>query len=445
VETAELAPVLATDWTVSDDGLTYTFNLREGVTFHDGTAFTSAAIEPSFQRRAEIGANGPGYMVAGVESVATPSDTQVVITLKAPNAAFLDYLASPFGPKIVSPQALQENAGEEGKAWFATHDAGTGPYTFGDFNPGTSYELTAYPDYWGDVPGYDTVAFTVRDSLTSIQLELESGETDGLLGSGEKSFVSAMQANPDLNTYLLPSMLSPMIYLNPRTPGFAEQADRLAFLSGLDFPALVDAAYGPLATSQSGVLPMRMLDASLNHNVVSYDDAALAALAAGSLKDESIEIVYSSNDPGGSNLSDNIAAALNVVGIKATSTGLDSGAFWSTVFDPEKAPDIVAFTGLPDAGHPDTWARIYYTPTGGLNLLGAEVPGVEELLDKALETGDESIYGDVTTKVSESGYWYTMASLNASAVLQKSVTGAESAADPILGFRLDLAKLKPAS
>ncbi|MCB0885274.1 MAG: hypothetical protein KDB41_00405 [Propionibacteriaceae bacterium] len=175
-----------------------------------------------------------------------------------------------------------------------------------------------------------------------------------------------MQANPDLNTYLLPSMLSPMIYLNPRTPGFAEQADRLAFLSGLDFPALVDAAYGPLATSQSGVLPMRMLDASLNHDVVSYDDAALAALAAGSLKDESIEIVYSSNDPGGSNLSDNIAAALNVVGIKATSTGLDSGAFWSTVFDPEKAPDIVAFTGLPDAGHPDTWARIYYTPTDGL-------------------------------------------------------------------------------
>lgn len=83
-----------------------------------------------------------------------------------------------------------------------------------------------------------------------------------------------MQANPDLNTYLLPSMLSPMTYLNPRTPGFAEQADRLAFLSGLDFPALVDAAYGPLATSQSGVLPMRMLDASLNHDVVSYDDAA---------------------------------------------------------------------------------------------------------------------------------------------------------------------------
>lgn len=73
------------------------------------------------------------------------------------------------------------------------------------------------------------------------------------------------------------------------------------------------------------------------------------------------------------------------------------------------------------------------------------MPGVEELLDKALETGDESIYGDVTTKVSESGYWYTMASLNASAVLQKSVTGAESAADPILGFRLDLTKLKPAS
>ncbi|GMA34703.1 ABC transporter substrate-binding protein [Demequina litorisediminis] len=93
----EIVPSLATDWTVSEDGLTYTFTLREGVTFHDGTALTSAAVQPSIDRMLTEGANGPGYMVAGIASVETPSDTEVVFTLDAPNAAFLDYLASPFG------------------------------------------------------------------------------------------------------------------------------------------------------------------------------------------------------------------------------------------------------------------------------------------------------------------------------------------------------------
>lgn len=445
VAKAEIVPALATAWKVSDDGLTYDLTLRQGVTFHDGTAFTSAAVKPSFERRATIGANGPGYMVSGVASVKTPSDYEVVITLKKPNVAFLDYLASPFGPKMVSPKALKEHAGEDGKKWFATHDAGTGPYAFGEFDAGTSYQLKAYDGYWGEKPGYPTVEFTVRDSLTTIQLQLESGETDGLLGSGDKSFLAAVKDNAKLSTYLTPSMLSPMLYLNPRTAGFAKQSDRLAFLSGLDFNTLVPAAYGQLATPQSGIFPNQMLDSSLNHNVVSYNAGSLASLATGALKGQTIKIAYMASDLGGGNLADNMAATLNAAGIQATSTGLESGVFWSTVFDPKKAPDVVAFTGLPDAGHPDTWARIYYTPKGGLNLLGADVPGVEGLLDKALTTGDTALYGEVATKVSESGYWYTMASMNASIVLQKGITGAESAADPILGFRVDLAKLKPAS
>ena len=104
-----LEPDLATSWTVSKDGLTYTFQLRHGVTFHDGTPFTSAAIAPDFARRTAVN-GGPAYMVSDVTSVQTPNQYEAVLTLKTPNTAFLDYLASPYGPAMLSPTALAANA-----------------------------------------------------------------------------------------------------------------------------------------------------------------------------------------------------------------------------------------------------------------------------------------------------------------------------------------------
>ena len=105
-----LEPELATSWTVSKNGLVYTFDLRHGVLFHDGTPFTSAAIAPDFARRAAVD-GGPAYQVGDVASVETPNPYQAVITLKTPNTAFLDYLASPYGPVMESPSALAAHKG----------------------------------------------------------------------------------------------------------------------------------------------------------------------------------------------------------------------------------------------------------------------------------------------------------------------------------------------
>ncbi|MGD0880903.1 MAG: ABC transporter substrate-binding protein, partial [Acidimicrobiales bacterium] len=78
-----IVPSLATSWAISNGGSTYTFQLRKGVLFHDGTPFTSAAVAPSFARRTAVD-GGPAYMVAGVTSVQTPSPYTVVINLNAP-------------------------------------------------------------------------------------------------------------------------------------------------------------------------------------------------------------------------------------------------------------------------------------------------------------------------------------------------------------------------
>ena len=87
--TPTLEPSLATSWTASPDNKVFTFKLRQGVTFHDGTPFTSAAIKASFDRRAAVN-QGPAYMVSDVASITTQGDYAATITLKDSNSAFLD-------------------------------------------------------------------------------------------------------------------------------------------------------------------------------------------------------------------------------------------------------------------------------------------------------------------------------------------------------------------
>ncbi|WP_084078818.1 ABC transporter substrate-binding protein [Demequina sp. NBRC 110057] len=435
-----IAPELATDWSVSDDGLTYTFHLREGVTFHDGTEFTSAAVEPSFARRLDIGAAGPGYMVAGVTDIATPSDHEVVLTLDAPNDSFLDYLASPFGPKMVSPVALAEHAGTAGLDWFSTHDAGTGPYEYTDFASGSSYSLIAYDDYWEPAPAYDLVTFRVIESATTIQLQLETGDLDGIVGGMTKEVLASLGDSDEVSTYLFPSMTAALMFLNPASDLFTAQEERTAFLSGIDRDALAAAALGPIAADADGPYPSLMVDAATNVDAVEYDPHGLDAFEG-----EHVRIGYPAFLPGAQDLADHLTATLNAAGIPTESVGLESGVFWAMSPEDEDAPDITLFTNWPDAAHPDTWARIFYTPAGGLDLFGAEVEGLEGELDAILADGDRSRYADIAAQVSGSGYWTTLANLDTPALFRTEVTGVEEARNPVLGIDLDLSQLAPAS
>ena len=126
----EIEPLLAESYNISDDGLVYTFQIREGVKFHDGTDLTAQDIVASFERRVGVDA-GPAYMLWDVASYETPDDFTLIITLNQPDSAFIHYMAAPYGPGIVSPEAVEANAvGDDlAQAWIATHSAGTGPTT----------------------------------------------------------------------------------------------------------------------------------------------------------------------------------------------------------------------------------------------------------------------------------------------------------------------------
>src|SRR4051812_17210192 len=114
--TATFRGQLAEKWEVSSDLLTYTFHLKPGVKFHDGTPADAASWVKSFQRRLDRN-QGPAYMIAFVESTSAPDPTTFVIKLKEPNNAYLHYLACPWKPFAVSPTAIAANSvnGDFGK------------------------------------------------------------------------------------------------------------------------------------------------------------------------------------------------------------------------------------------------------------------------------------------------------------------------------------------
>jgi peptide/nickel transport system substrate-binding protein len=200
---ADPAPLLAESWEASDDGLSYTFDLREGVTFHDGTEFNAEAVCANFDRwyNFEGVAQSPsasyyysslfrgfaGDETAVFESCEAPSETEAIINLTSPWAGFAAALSLP-SFAMQSPAALEEFAADDiggteeapTMSEYATeHPTGTGPFRFESWEPGAQIELSAYDEYWGDQGDVSDIIFRVIDDPNARRQALEAGTIDG--------------------------------------------------------------------------------------------------------------------------------------------------------------------------------------------------------------------------------------------------------------------------
>jgi peptide/nickel transport system substrate-binding protein len=136
-------PGLASSWEISEDGLRYRLELREDVTFHDGSAFDAAAVKFNFERIRSLATSSlkASSLLASVESVALVDDYTIDINLSRPDGAFLFNISLPY-IAMVSPQAA--------KKWgdnYHLHQSGTGPFMFSEYRPGDRYVLVRNPEY----------------------------------------------------------------------------------------------------------------------------------------------------------------------------------------------------------------------------------------------------------------------------------------------------------
>lgn len=170
---ADVVPGLASSWDISADGLTYTFTLRDGVTFHNGRALTSADVKFNYERilNPDTAAVSAGVL-AVIASIDTPDDSTVAITLTAPSGPFLSDLAQQGRVAIVAPESYDAD-----NILTAT-PAGTGPYMFDSFTVNDRLVMSRNPDYWAGAPNIESIEVRIIPDDNARLAALESGEID---------------------------------------------------------------------------------------------------------------------------------------------------------------------------------------------------------------------------------------------------------------------------
>ncbi|MFZ3579318.1 ABC transporter substrate-binding protein [Virgibacillus sp. DJP39] len=236
-ENTEVRPALATEWKPSEDGMTWTFTLREGVKFHDGTDFTAEDVVFNFERWTTSGEFiYYGYMFGAseddlggiIESVEATGDYEVKFTLSEPNAPFLQTLAMPpFA--IASPDAIEK----QGENYFK-NPVGTGPFVFEEWVPDDQITLTKNEDYFGEAANVDTVVIRTIPDNGARFLELQSGSIDMMTGLNPQDIQTA-EGDESLQIIRRPSMNVSYMAMNTSKEGpMAEKKVRQAINLAID-------------------------------------------------------------------------------------------------------------------------------------------------------------------------------------------------------------------
>jgi ABC-type transport system substrate-binding protein len=175
-EDGEVQPHLATDWDVSDDGLTYTLELQQDVVFHDGEPFDADAVVFTLDRVRDEEVQVPiRAAFEAIDSVTAVDEHTVEIQLAEPFPPLISALSFEAGA-IISPASVEA----EGNSYLDyTHPVGTGPYTFGSYSEGERFTVERFDDYWGEMPYYSDVEFQiVPEAATRVSLLRRPGRHD---------------------------------------------------------------------------------------------------------------------------------------------------------------------------------------------------------------------------------------------------------------------------
>jgi peptide/nickel transport system substrate-binding protein len=169
-ENLEMRPALAESWTVSPDQLTWTFRLRDGVTWHDGNPFTADDVAYSYRRIIDEKLSNVDKFSA-VTDVTAPDPSTVVIRVKEPTPNLLTNLGGFKGMAIVSRRNVESGD-------IATRPVGTGPFSFASQRSGDSITLAANPNYWGGAPKIPGVTYRFISEPSTALSALQAGEVD---------------------------------------------------------------------------------------------------------------------------------------------------------------------------------------------------------------------------------------------------------------------------
>lgn len=238
-----IGPALAESWLVSEDGLTWTFNLHSGVSFHDGTAFDAEDVKFSLDRaRAEDSANAQKALFAGIADVTVVNPQTVQVTLTAPNGNFPFNMA--WGDAvIVAPESVADAA---------THPVGTGPFTFTRWVQGDRVEITRNDSYWGEAPALASATFKFISDPNAAFAAMMAGDVDAFPNFPAPETLGQFEADPRFKVIVGSTEGETILAMNNKQPPLDDVRVREAIAHAINRQEIIDGAmfgYGtPIGT-----------------------------------------------------------------------------------------------------------------------------------------------------------------------------------------------------
>lgn len=271
----DIEPDLAKSWTVSDNGLTWTFKLREDVKFHDnyGT-LTADDVVFSLKRAADPDRSSVSSDYAAFESITALDNLTVEIKLSSPIPSVLGVLANYHGGNIISAKAAEEMGDN-----FKTHPIGTGPFAFTKLAEGEYLQLVANQDYFRGAPQLDGIRFRYIKSGSARELAFQNGELDLIYGTREDSWVKRIRDAGHTVDVFEPGELR-TLHLNTSIAPLDDIRVRQAIAHTINREELVAFAGTSVARASESPVPQGYLGHSSEIQALAYDPERAKELLA---------------------------------------------------------------------------------------------------------------------------------------------------------------------
>jgi peptide/nickel transport system substrate-binding protein len=332
-----LQPKLATSWESNPEGTEWTFHLREGVTFHDGTPFTADAVLFSFQRTIDTGLMW--YYLDVLDEFKVVDDYTFAIRTTEPSN-MPSIVSAGYGMFIVNP-----NIAEKPEGWFEQgHDAGTGPYTIVEYEPDTRWVLEAYPDYWG---GWEEGQFT------KIVMQLVEDETvrEQMIRSGDADMTSYIPWDAHASIVESGDVVidAPLQYSNllmmfhVTKPPMDDFLVRQALSYSYPYEDAQAFAFGGNGVIALGLAPAEMWGAPADMKIYSTDLEKAKALLdqAGVPEGTEIRMAYGTGDANTQLIAQLWQAELAKIGIDLKLDEISNTAWWDAAYNPDNEYHIM--------------------------------------------------------------------------------------------------------
>ncbi|MEC0141102.1 ABC transporter substrate-binding protein [Paenibacillus macerans] len=247
-DTDNIKPMLAKEWEVSDDQLTYTFKLQEGVKFHSGNPLTAKSVVYTFDRVKNSNSGSFLYGMADIKSVTALDDSTVQMVLNKPNHMFLQIIAL-YNFSIVDDVAMEGKPAD----FLNTNTAGSGPFLLEKWDPASEAVLTANKDYWQGAPKLDKVTLKFTKEASNRVMLLDKGDIDMAIEIPPKD-VASLEANSALAVKSNASNRILYLALNNKVKPFDNVKVRQAMAYAVPYDQLInDVMHGQAKIMKSSV------------------------------------------------------------------------------------------------------------------------------------------------------------------------------------------------